>query len=55
MTAYLYTFLAAMFLYWIIRQQEEPEIILNALAALGAVCGFILACLGVFELCGCVM
>ena len=55
MKAYLYAFLAALFLYWIIDQQEEPEIIFNALYALGAVAGFILVCLGVFELCGCVM
>jgi len=55
MKACLYAFLAALFLDWIIRQQDEPEIIRNALYALGAVAGFILVCLGVFELCGCVM
>ena len=55
MKAYLYAFLAAMFLSWIIDQQEEPDILRNALYALGAVAGFILVCLGVFELCGCVM
>lgn len=55
MKAYVYTFIAAMFAYWIIRKQEEPEIWFNAAAAIGCVCGFILLCLGVFELCGCVM
>ena len=55
MKAYLYFFLAALFLHWIIEQQEEPEILRNALYALGAMVGFILVCLGVFELCGCVM
>ena len=51
MKAYLYAFLAALFLDWIIDQQEEPEIIYNAIYALGAVVVFILVCLGVFELC----
>lgn len=52
MKAYLYAFLAAMFLSWIIDQQEEePEILLNAAAAIVCVVGFIIICLGVFELC----
>lgn len=55
MKAYVYTFIAAMFAYWIIRKQEEPEIWFNAAMAIGCVCGFILLCLGVFELCGCAM
>ena len=55
MKAYLYTFLAAAFLTWILDQMDDPQIIYNALYALGAILGFILVCLGVFELCGCVM
>ena len=55
MTAYLITFIAGLFAWWIIRQQEEPEIWYNAAMAIGCVCMFILLCLGVFELCGCVM
>lgn len=55
MKAYVITFVAAVFAWWIIRQQDEPELWFNVAAALGCVCGFILLCLGVFELCGCVM
>lgn len=55
MKAYVITFAAALFAHWIIRKQEEPEIWFNAAAAIGCVCGFVLLCLGVMEICGCVM
>jgi hypothetical protein len=55
MKAYLITFIAALFAWWIINQQEEPLIWFNAAAAVACACMFILLCLGVMELCGCVM
>lgn len=55
MKAYVYTFIAAMFAYWIIRKQKEPEIWFNAAAAVACALLFIMLCVGVFELCGCVM
>lgn len=42
---------ALLFARWIIDETEDPQILYNALVALGAVLGFILLCLGVFELC----
>lgn len=54
-SSYVILFAAALFAWWIIRQQEEPLIWFNAAMAIGCVCGFILLCLGVFELCGCAM
>lgn len=55
MKAYVYCFIAAAFAYWIIQRQEDPEIWYNVCMAINCVCLFILLCLGVFELCGCVM
>lgn len=54
-TAYLIMFVASVFVLWIIRQHEEPEIFLNAVAAFNCAILFIILCLGVFELCGCAM
>lgn len=55
MKAYVITFVAALFAWWLINQQEEPEIWFNAAAAVACALLFIMLCLGVFELCGCVM
>lgn len=55
MKAYLITLIAAVFAWWIIRQQEDPDIWFNAAAAIGCVCGFVLLCLGVMEVCACAM
>lgn len=55
MKAYVYTFIAVMFAYWIIRKQEEPEIWYNAICALGCAALFVMLVIGVFQLCGCVM
>lgn len=55
LTSYVIMFGATVFALWIILQEEEPEIFQNAVAALNCVILFILLCLGVFELCSCVM
>lgn len=55
MKEYLITFIAAMFAWWIIRQQDEPEVWFNAAAALACACLFILLCIGVMDLCACAM
>lgn len=53
--SYLITIGAALFARWIIRKMEEPEILINAAAAIGCVCVFILLFFGVMELCAYVM
>lgn len=55
MKAYVITFIAGLFAWWIIRQQDEPELWFNVLAVLGCVCVLILLYLGVFALCAYVM
>ena len=53
--AYLIMFVATLFFLWIIRKEEEPEIFFNTILAINCVILFIILCLGVFELCACVM
>lgn len=43
---------ALLFCWWMLRREEDPGIIVNAIAALGAAAGFILICLMVFHICG---
>lgn len=55
MKAWFILFIAALFAWWFIRQEEDPEIWRNVIFALNFAYLFILLCLGVFELCSCVM
>lgn len=55
MKAVLIVIAALGFAWWMYQKEDDPQIGINAAAAVACAGMFILLCLGVMELCGCAM